>query len=63
MFEDFITHARKDRYNLMCSIVAHDKKQQAYEYYESSIGDRLIPKHVKTEELEALGDTLSFIDI
>ena len=25
MFEDFITHARTDRYNIMCSIVAHDK--------------------------------------
>ena len=26
LFEDFITNARTDRYNLMCSIVAHDKK-------------------------------------
>ena len=25
MFEDFITHARKDRYNLMCYLVAHNK--------------------------------------
>ena len=25
MFEDFITHARTDRYNLMCSLVLHDK--------------------------------------
>ena len=25
MFEDFITHARTDRYNLMCSIVSHNK--------------------------------------
>ena len=25
MFEDFITHARTYRYNLMCSLVAHDK--------------------------------------
>ena len=24
MFEDFITHARTDRYNLLCSIVAND---------------------------------------
>ena len=28
MFEDFITHARTDRYNLMCSLVAHDKNYQ-----------------------------------
>ena len=26
LFEDFISHARTDRYNLMCSIFAHDKK-------------------------------------
>ena len=32
MFGGFITNARTDRYNLMCSIVAHDKKQPSYEY-------------------------------
>ena len=26
LFETFITHARLDRYNLMCSIVEHDIK-------------------------------------
>ena len=26
MFEYFITHAITDRYNLLCSLVAHDKK-------------------------------------
>ena len=25
LFEDFITHARTDRYNIMCSLGAHDK--------------------------------------
>ena len=30
LFEDLITHARTDRYNLMCSLVAHDKKIPAY---------------------------------
>ena len=24
MFEDFIPHARNDRYKLLCSLVAHD---------------------------------------
>ena len=47
----------------MCSLVAHDKRQPVYEDDESSIGDRLIPTHVTTEALEALGDTLNFIDI
>ena len=28
LFEDFITHAISDRYNLMCSLVAHDKNYQ-----------------------------------
>ena len=32
MFEDFITHAKTDRYNIMCYLVAHDKIQLAYEY-------------------------------
>ena len=63
LFEDFITHARTDRYNIMCSLVAHDKKLPDYEYDEINIGDRLIPKHSTTEALEALGATLNFIDI
>ena len=33
----------------MCYIVAHDKKQPDYEDDESSIGDRIIPKHITTE--------------
>ena len=51
LLEYFITHAKTDRYNLMCSLVAHDKIQLAYEYDESSIVDRLIPKHETTEAL------------
>ena len=51
LFEDFITHARTDRNNLLCSLVAHDKKQPAYEKDKSSIGYRQIPKHVTTEAL------------
>ena len=45
IFEDFNTHARTDRYNLMSSLVAHDKIQPNYEYDEISIGDRSIPKY------------------
>ena len=43
--------------------VAHDKIQPAYEYYESSIVDRSIPKNATTKALKALVDTLNFIDI
>ena len=63
MFEYFITHAISDRYDFMCSLVAHDKIKTAYEYDESSIGDRSIPKNATTEALEALGATINFIDI
>ena len=35
----------------------------SYEDNEISIWDRLIPKHVTTEALEALGDTLNLIEI
>ena len=31
IFEDFVTHAGTDRYNLMCSLFAHDKMQPNYE--------------------------------
>ena len=61
MFEDVIIDAKTDRHNLMCSIVAHDKKTE-YEDEEFSIGDMPIPKNATTESLEALGDTLNFID-
>ena len=50
-FEDFITQARTDRYNLMCSLVAHDKLQLDYEDDESSIGDRPIPDNATTKSL------------
>ena len=62
-FEGFITQARTDRYNLMCSLVAHYRLQLDYKYDKSSIGDRSIPDNSTTKELEALGATISFIDI
>ena len=63
LFEYFITHAVTDRYNILCSLVAHDKKQLTYEYNEIIIGDRLMTEHVTTETLKALGVTLNFIEI
>ena len=63
MFEDFITQARTDRYNPMCYLVARDKIQPAYEYDESSIIDRSIPKDATTKALKSLGTTLNFIGI
>ena len=63
LFEDFITHARTDEYNLLCSLVAHDKQKHAYEEDERSIGNRLITKYATKEALEGLGATLNFIEI
>ena len=63
MFEDFITNARTDRYNLMCSLVAHDKIKSDYEDYGIIIGDRSITKDETTKELKVLGATINFIDI
>ena len=39
-FKDFITQARTNRYNIMCSLVDHDRLQLDYKDYDSSIGDR-----------------------
>ena len=36
---------RIDRYNIMCSIIAHDKQQPAYVDDEISGGGRPIPKN------------------
>ena len=52
MFEYFITHSITDRYNTMCYLFAYDKIQPAYEYDESSIGDRSIPKNATTKTLK-----------
>ena len=63
MFEDFITYARTDRYNLMCSLFANDKIQPDYEDDKISIGDRSIPKNATIKALKSLSATLNFIDI
>ena len=61
-FQDFITQARTDRYNIMCSLVAHDRLQTDYKDNESSIGDREIPNDATVKALKSLGATFNFID-
>ena len=51
-FEYFITQARSDIYNLMCSLVYHDRLQLDYKYDEISIGYRAIPDDATIEALE-----------
>ena len=62
-FEGFITQARTDRYNIMYSLVAHDRMQDNKQDDESSIGDRVIPNDATVKELRSLGATFNFIDI
>ena len=62
-FEDFITQARTDRYNLMCSLVAHDRLEPDYKDNETSISNRAIPNDATIKTLHLLGATFNFIDI
>ena len=63
MIEYFITHARTDRYNLMCYLLVHDKMQPYCEDDESSLGDSSIPKDSTKKSLTELDATPNFIDI
>ena len=62
-FEGFIIQARTDRYNIMCSLVAHDRLQDNDQDDEISLGDKLIPKNATVKALKSLGATFNFIDI
>ena len=62
-FEYFITQARTDRYNIMCSLVAHDRLQDDSKENESIVGDRAIPNDATVKALKSLGATINFIDI
>ena len=61
--EDFITQAKTDQYNLMCTLVAHDRLQPDYEDDVSSIGDRAITNDATIKTLESLGANFNCIDI
>ena len=62
-FEGFITQARTYRYNIMCSLFAHDRMKDNKQYYESSIGNRVIPNDATLKALKSLGATFISIDI
>ena len=51
-FEGFITQDRTDRYNIMCSLVAHDRMQDNKQDDESIIGDRVIPNDTTVKLLK-----------
>ena len=50
-FDGFITQARTDWYNTMCSLVNHNRFQTDYKDDENSIGDRAIPNNATVNEL------------
>ena len=62
-FEVFITQARTDIYNIICSLFAHDRMQDNKQDYESNVSDRVIPNDATVKELKSLGATFNFIDI
>ena len=62
MFGDFIINAITERYNLICYITAHDRKQSSYVDDSSSGDGRAIPNNATTASLESLGETLNYID-
>ena len=61
-FEGFISQDRTYRYNIMCSLVAHDRMQDNKQDDESSIGDRVITHDATLKELKLLGATFNFIE-
>ena len=62
-FEGFITQARTYRYNIICSLVAHDRMQDNKKDDESIIGDKVIPNDATVKALKSLGATFNFIGI
>ena len=62
-FEGFIRHARTDRYNIMCSIDAHEKQHQSYSDDGSINGGCTLPTNSATESLDSLGATINFINL
>ena len=50
-FGGFIKQSRSDRYNIMCSLVAHDRLQENEQDDESSLGYRVISKDARVKAL------------
>ena len=63
LLKGFFIQDRTDRYNIMCSLVAHDRIENNKQDDESSIGDIEIPKDATVKALNSLGATFNFIDI
>ena len=61
VFEGFIRNSKTDRYNIMCSIDAHEKYHpSSFDDGSSGVGCPL-PLNLTTEALVLLGATIDFI--
>ena len=61
-FEDYVTSARQDKYNLMCSIEAHEVYHPTINYDSSSGGGRPLTFNSKKDVVVSLGLTLNSVD-
>ena len=61
LFKGFIINARTDRYNIVCSIGAHEKEHQSSCGDVRSGGGCTLPSNSTTEVLVLLGATIYFI--
>ena len=61
-FEDCVTTARQDIYNIMCSIESHDRYHQNVNYNASSGGDIILPPDSTKHLLVSIGLAINFID-
>ena len=61
LFEDYVTTDRRDRYNLMCSIEAHERDHKTINDDASSGGGMPLPSKSKKDVLLSFGLPLTFI--
>ena len=61
MFEKYIRNAITDRYNLICSIDAHEKQHPLSVYDSSSGGGNTIPQNSTTAALASMSATFDFM--
>ena len=63
VFEYYVTTARRDRYNLMCSIETHEKNHKCVYDEASSDGGRPLSSNSTKYDFILFGITPNFIDI
>ena len=62
LFEDYVKTTRRERYNLMCSIEAHERKHKYVNDEASSGGGRPLPPNSTEDDLISSGLTFNLIE-